>query len=74
MISNGIEEEEKVYPFANGAFYITQRINFFLRRQDPKKENLGISWFTPEGEDISDYPNFMPFDKANYEEEEIERC
>ena len=74
VISNGIEEEEKVYPFANGAFYITQRINFFLRRQDPKKENLGISWFTPDGEDISDYPNFMPFDKANYEEEEIERC
>ena len=74
IISNGIEGNEKVYPFTNGAFYITQRINFFLRRQDPMKENLGISWFTPNGEDINDYPNFTPFDKANYEEEEIDRC
>ena len=81
ILSNGIENDNKVYPFTNGAFYVNQQINFFLRRQDPKKENLGLisfgegSWdYIPDGEDIRNYPNFMLDDKTNYEEEEIKTC
>lgn len=85
ILSNGIEDDSKVYPFTNGAFYVTQQINFFLRRQDPKKENLGDNEmdipdikdkfdYVPDGEDINNYPNFIPDDKTNYEETEIETC
>jgi hypothetical protein len=81
ILSNGIENDNKVYPFTNGAFYVSQQINFFLRRQDPKKENLGFisfgegSWdYIPDGENIRNYPNFMLDDKINYEEEEIKTC
>ena len=81
ILSNGIEDDTKVYPFTNGAFYVTQQVNFFLRRQDPKKENLGLvsfgenSWdYVPDGEDAKNYPNFMLDDKTNYDEDEIETC
>lgn len=79
IISNGIESDERVYPFANDAFYINRQINFFLRRQDPKKKNLGRKFwndfdFVPDGEDIRNYPNFDPVDETNYEANEIEEC
>ena len=65
IISNGFENEETIYPFANGAFYITQQINFFLRRQDPAEEYMyndfkGIEYegLIPEfGEFIDRTPN-----------------
>lgn len=77
IISNGVENNTKVYPFTNGAFYVMRQINFFLRRQDPKKENLGRVGdfdYNPKGEDISNYPNFMPDYISNYDENEIESC
>ena len=77
IIPNGKESSNNVYPFTNGAFYVMRQINFFLRRQDPKKENLGefnVLHYTPDGEDINDYPNFVPDDKYNYEENEFESC
>ena len=77
ILSNGIESNENVYPFANGAFYINRKINFFLRRQDPKKTNLGFVGekdYVPDGEDIRYYPNFNPIDKTNYESSEIAEC
>ena len=77
IVSNGIEDNSKVYPFTNGAFYVMRQINFFLRRQDPKKENLGNVGdfdYNPNGEDINDYPNFMPDYISNYDENEIETC
>ena len=75
IISNGIEQNDNnVYPFTNGTFYINKQINFFLRRQDPKKENLGLNVgdfdYVPEGESIAitDYYN------QYYSSEEIESC
>ena len=81
-MSNGIESDERVYPFTNDAFYINRQINFFLRRQDPKKENLGFKMgngdeefdFVPDGEDIRNYPNFNPVNETNYEANEIKEC
>ena len=81
-----MEGGEKVYPFTNDAFYVQRQINFFLRRQDPKKENLGYKGgyssgyndgyfdFVPDGEDIHNYPNFDPVNETNYESNEIEEC
>jgi hypothetical protein len=80
VVSNGIEKEANLYPFTNGAFYINRRINFYLRRQDPWKENLALFGvgdmdFVPEGENIRKYPNFNPYyDDDNYEINEIEEC
>ena len=80
IISNGIESDERVYPFTNGAFYINRQINFFLRRQDPKKTFLGrkigkgIYDYTPDGEDITNYPNYNPYYETNYSANEIEQC
>lgn len=78
VVSNGVESDEMVYPFTNGAFYISKQINFFLRRQDPKKVNLAYTNagydFVPDGEDIHKYPNFNPVYKTNYEANEIEEC
>lgn len=77
ILPNGKESSNNVYPFTNGAFYVMRQINFFLRRQDPKKENLGefnILHYTPDGEDINNYPNFVTDDKYNYEENEFESC
>lgn len=31
--NSGVEEEE--YPFANGAFYVSKKVNIYVRRQDP---------------------------------------
>jgi hypothetical protein len=77
IVSNGIESNDSViYPFTNGAFYINKQINFFLRRQDPNKENLGMTYsdgqfdYTPEGESLPiDYYN-----NQYYNSEEIESC
>ena len=82
IISNGIESDERVYPFTNGAFYINRQINFFLRRQDPKKINLGFTGgitdkpfdYVPDGEDISNYPNYNQYYETNYRANEIEEC
>ncbi len=76
IISNGIEENDsKIYPFTNGAFYINRNINFFLRRQDPQKENLGFIGeesfdYTQKGEKI---PQSF-YDDQYYSSEEIEVC
>jgi hypothetical protein len=75
--SNGFEDEDKIYPFTNGAFYITKQINFFLRRQDPNKQNLGIHNkaydFTRDGEYIEDYYDNI-YTETYYESDEIEEC
>ncbi len=34
-VGNILNSEIKEYPFANGHFYITNNINFYLKRQDP---------------------------------------
>lgn len=76
IISNGIEENDsKVYPFTNGAFYVNRSINFFLRRQDPEKENLAIVEegsfdYVPEGEKLP----LSFYDDQYYDSEEIEVC
>lgn len=76
IISNGIEENDsKVYPFTNGAFYVNRNINFFLRRQDPEKENLAIVEegsfdYVPEGEKLP----LSFYDDQYYDSEEIEIC
>lgn len=82
ILSNGVEDGDYVYPFTNGAFYINRQINFFLRRQDPKKFNLGFTGgngeehidFVPDGESISNYPNFNVNEQTNYEANEIKEC
>jgi len=79
VVSNGIEENENIYPFTNGAFYIKRSINFFLRRQDPQKEHLGdvsddAFDYVPDGEDINNYHNFSPSNKINYNENEFDPC
>jgi len=40
VLPNGSENDDVIYPFTNGAFYILKQINFFLRRQDPTEEFL----------------------------------
>jgi hypothetical protein len=78
IISNGIESDERIYPFTNGAFYINRQINFFLRRQDPQKINLGYRQspydYVPDGENIKNYPNYNPYYETNYGANEIEQC
>ena len=79
VVSNGVENDKNVFPFTNGAFYINRRIDFFLRRQDPWKYNLGFDGigdldFVPDGEDIRNYPNFDYYDDDNYNVNEIEEC
>lgn len=76
ILSNGIEQNDSnIFPFTNGAFYIIRQINFFLRRQDPYKENLGASTtgqfdYIPEGEELS----IEYYDNQYYNSEEIETC
>lgn len=78
VIANGFENEATIYPFANGAFYITQQINFFLRRQDPTEEHMynalqGIEYdeLIPDvGEFIETTPNI----ETDYYENNIEPC
>lgn len=78
MVSNGVENNERVYPFTNGAFYINRQINFFLRRQDPQKNNLAFTMsdydFVPDGENVYRYHNFNTSYETNYEANEIEEC
>lgn len=76
VVSNGIENDIKTYPFTNGAFYIQRQINFYLRRQDPDGSNgscsnVGFN-FVPAGEDISNYYNLNS--DSSYEADEIESC
>ena len=59
LITNGYDNDSPLeqYPFTNGAFYISPRINFFLRRQDPRKE---IKDWTFDGSGL--HPEKYPFD------------
>jgi hypothetical protein len=76
IIANGIEQNDsEAYPFTNGAFYINKQINFFLRRQDPNKYNIG----TPLSDQVNYVPDgeFLPddfYDNEYYDSEEIETC
>ena len=76
IIANGIEQNDsEAYPFTNGAFYINKQINFFLRRQDPDKYNIG----TPLSDQVNYVPDgeFLPddfYDNEYYDSEEIETC
>lgn len=76
VIANGIEQNDsEAYPFTNGAFYINKQINFFLRRQDPDKYNIG----TPLSDQVNYVPDgeFLPddfYDNEYYDSEEIETC
>ena len=79
VVSNGIEDDKNVFPFTNGAFYVNRRINFYLRRQDPYKENLAKTEtnaydYVPDGESIWKYPNLSFYDDDNYNINEIEEC
>ena len=76
ILSNGIEQNDSnIFPFTNGAFYVNRQINFFLRRQDPYKENLGTVTtaqfdYVPDGEELSiDF-----YDNKYYDSEEIVTC
>lgn len=59
LIKNGFDNESaiEVFPFTNGAYYVTSRINFFLTRQDPHYE---IKKWTKNGESLK--PDTYPFD------------
>lgn len=78
IVANGIETQDNVYSFTNGAFYIKKQINFFLRRQDPYKNNpifgdgFGEFDFAPNGELINEYYDFDTL--KYYDSEEIEEC
>ena len=78
VVSNGVEDDFKVYPFTNGAFYVQKQINFFLRRQDPHADNLYCVTsefnYTPNGSSITDYDNFNLADETNYKANEIKEC
>ena len=41
MIQNGFDNDSSVetYPFANGALYVSRKINFYLRRQNPSEKS-----------------------------------
>ena len=78
VISNGIEQNDsKIYPFTNGAFYVNRNINFYLRRQDPEKENLAA---IPTAKDRIDYVSdgeLLPdsfYETQYYDSEEIKIC
>lgn len=76
VVSNGIEEgDSKIYPFTNGAFYINKDINFYLKRQDPSKENsyssVGLDYI-PDGEILSSQGTYE--NDIYYEADEIETC
>lgn len=52
IVSNGTEDDEtNIYPFTNGAFYITKEINLYLRRQKPHTNSLSFA--------ASDYENIV---------------
>ena len=77
IVSNGIEDNDIVYPFANGAFYITKTFNFFLRRQDPFMQNLSYRYgdtynYVPGGEPIDKYYDID--DGESYESNEVDDC
>lgn len=76
VISNGIEEgDSKIYPFTNGAFYINKNINFYLKRQDPLKENSYSSVeydYIPNGEILTFQGTYE--NDIYYEADEIETC
>jgi hypothetical protein len=78
VLSNGIEQNDsKIYPFTNGAFYINRNINFYLRRQDPEKQNLAA---IPTAKNRMDYVSegeFLPdsfYETQYYDSEEIKIC
>lgn len=71
VMRNGSDNSSQLeqFPFTNGALYVSPRINFFLRRQDPNRE---IRKFTFNGEDLrpENYPfdpegNYIPADDVN---------
>lgn len=75
VLANGIEEDDsKIYPFTNGAFYINKNINFYLKRQDPSKSST-YSYikfdYVPKGDIINWYDME---DESYYEANEIEEC
>lgn len=72
ILPNGIEDDEKIYTFTNGAFYITTQINFYLRRQNPDGNVTQILNYPPKGEKLSEYPSLDS--EEYYEEGEIEGC
>lgn len=41
VIQNGFDNDSSVetYPFANGALYVSRKINFYLRRQNPSEKS-----------------------------------
>ena len=78
VLSNGIEQNDsKIYPFTNGAFYVNRNINFYLRRQDPEKQNLAA---IPTAKNRIDYVSegeFLPdsfYETQYYDSEEIKIC
>ena len=71
VMRNGEDNSSQLeqFPFTNGALYVSPRINFFLRRQDPNKE---IRKFTFNSVDLrpQNYPfdpdgNYVPADDIN---------
>lgn len=60
LIKNGFDDSSQIeqFPFTNGAYYVSPRINFFLKRQDPHDR---IKDFTFNSE--TNKPLFYPFDK-----------
>ena len=76
IVSNGTEDDENViYPFTNGAFYITKGINLYLRRQKPYTNEISFAAsdyeniiYEPEGEEPSSGGQIEDTEK------EIEEC
>lgn len=78
VVANGIENDNKVYPFTNGAFYVTQQINFYLRRQrgdadtTTRHMGTGLNNYPPYNEAKRNYPTLEEDDY--YSSEEIKEC
>jgi hypothetical protein len=65
MVKNGFgENDEEVYPFTNGAFYINKSINLYVKRQDP---NNYVSKYTTSTLKSPTYP-YDPESKVMKEE------
>lgn len=70
IIPNGYDTESDIeeYPFTNGAFYINNKIDFYVHRQDPHKE---MKKYTSDGSDLGS--NEYPHDpNGNFRGEETE--